>query len=110
MSLFFAASGGLKIYYQRDFDHFTIADTAQAPGFDPSFHRLLSYGAAFDFTIGKTMPDKKAEMRGLIADMRLELEDHYAAKNRDKKAQISLKKEDLGPNDDYTQGEQSVAW
>ena len=106
----FVSTGGLKIYYQRDFDHFTTADTTQAPGFDPSFHRLLSYGAALDFTIGKTMPDKRKELKSLIAEMKLELEGHYSRKDRDKKVQISLKKEDLGPNDDYTQGEQSVGW
>ena len=106
----YAASGGLKIYYQRDFDHFTVADTLQAPGFDPLFHRILSYGAALDYAVSKTMPVRKAEMQGFIDDLRHDLESHYARKDRDKKIKITLQKEDLGATDDYTMGQESVGW
>jgi len=105
----FAASGGLKIYYQRDFDHFTTADTLQAPGFDPLFHRLLSCGAALDFAIAKNMGGRIDVFRAQIAALEEGLVDHYSRKDRDQKVRLSLKKEQYGP-DDATDGMQSVDW
>ena len=105
----FEASGGLKIYYQRDFDHFTTADTTQAPGFDPLFHRLLSYGAALDYAIAKNMGGRIDLFRAEIAALEEGLVDHYSRKDRDQKVRLSLKKEQYGP-DDATDGMQSVDW
>lgn len=105
----FAASGGLKIYYQRDFDHFTVADTLQAPGFDPLFHRLLSYGAALDYAIAKNMEGRINTFRSQIQILEEGIVDHYSRKDRDQKVRISLRREAYGP-DDTMEGERSVDW
>lgn len=43
-------TSGMKVYLNRDVTLFTTASTTAAPGFVPSFHRILSYSAAIDFT------------------------------------------------------------
>ena len=105
----FASSGGLKIYYQRDFDHFAASDTTQEPGFDPLFHRILSYGAALDYAIAKNMEGRTASFRGEITSLEAGLIERYSTRNKDQKVRFHLKKEEYGP-DDTQEGERSVDW
>lgn len=51
---------GLKIYFTREVDEFTTSDTTQEPGLPEPFHRLLSLGAAADFTLAKGLPNYTA--------------------------------------------------
>jgi hypothetical protein len=105
----YSLSGGLKIYYQRDFDHFTASDTTQYPGFNPLYHRLLSFGAALDYAIANTMPNKIAMCQNEIAKLEAGIIDSYSTRNRDLKTRMSLKKEEYGVSDDDI-GEESVDW
>ncbi len=105
----FASSGGLKIYYQRDFDHFTVADTTQTPGFDPLFHRILSYGAALDYAIAKNMEGRIASFTQAIQELEANLVNRYSTRNKDEKVRFTLKKETYNP-DEFDEGERSVGW
>lgn len=107
----YASSGGLKIYYQRDFDHFSASDTTQAPGFDPTFHRYLSYGAALDYAISKNMEGRIASFQREILRLEAAMLDHYARKSSDQKVRLTLKREDYGPDDVLSNyGQESVDW
>lgn len=105
----YSDSAGLKIYYQRDFNHFTASDTTKTPGFDPTFHRLLSLGAALDYAVAKDMPGRVASFQQEIAALEAQLIEHYAKKDSSQKVRISLKREYYGP-DDIEEGEESVDW
>ena len=104
----YASSGGLKIYYQRVPDYFTADDTTQEPGFAKPFHRLLSYGAAYDYAIAKNMMGKIPLLQTEIAKIEAGLIEFYSSRNRDMRQRITLKKEDYG-TEEY-EGEKSVDW
>lgn len=46
-------TAGLKLYYSREVDEFTSADTTQEPGFAEPYHRLISLGAAYDWGVSR---------------------------------------------------------
>ena len=74
---------GLKIWFMREVDEFTTADTTQEPGFDEPFHRMLSLGASYDYALKKGLPaaDRiKAEL--LEYEQRLAI--YYADKQQDR--------------------------
>ena len=72
---------GLKCYFQRSPDAFTSSDTTQQPGFPDIFHRLLSLGASYDYTFDKNM-------RQEIEQLRTQMQEFYAQRNRDTKIRI----------------------
>lgn len=42
-------TSGLKLHYSPDIDLFVSTDTTQKPTLPPPFHRLVSYGASYDW-------------------------------------------------------------
>lgn len=50
---------GLRIHILREIDIFTTADTTQEPGFPEAFHRIVVYGACYDF-MSRPNGDKEA--------------------------------------------------
>jgi len=81
-------SAGLKIYVAREPDAFTASDTTKEPGFCELYHRILSYGGAFDWFVKSQQEDRAAEMKALIADQESGLREFYGGRNRDKKTRI----------------------
>lgn len=51
-------AAGLKVYYQRVPSYFLTSDTTKTPGFNPLYHRILSYGASLDYCIWNDMNNK----------------------------------------------------
>lgn len=47
----FTLSSALRVYFEKDFTAFTVADTTKTPGFAGPFHRALSIGAALDYAL-----------------------------------------------------------
>lgn len=77
-------SNGLIVYFQRTFDEFTASDTTQEPGFAAPFHRILSYGGAYDYEIAKFGVTEKAKgFRAEISDLEKQLKEFYGQRNRD---------------------------
>jgi len=53
----YASTAGGRLIYRRRPDYFTASDTIQEPGFPAPFHRILSYGAAYDYAVAKGLPN-----------------------------------------------------
>lgn len=65
-------ASGLKIYFDREVDEFTTADTTQEPGIAEPFHRILSLGAAYDFAVAKGLANVnllRQEVEMLLRDL-----------------------------------------
>lgn len=76
-------SEGLKLYFTRDIDEFSVTDTSSSPGFDNHFHRLISLGSAYDYCISHGVKEK---MTGIMAEMnnlKGQLTDFYGMRHRD---------------------------
>lgn len=85
-------TAGLKIYFLREVDEFTVADTTQEPGIAEPFHRVISLGASYDFALAKGLQNTavlKQEVEQLLA----ELGQFYSARHRNFKAQLRVRKE-----------------
>lgn len=53
-------TNGLRIFFDREVDEFTSADTTQEPGLPEPFHRVISLGAAYDYAIAHGLSNAKA--------------------------------------------------
>ena len=73
----------LKIYFGRDIDEFAITDTTQEPGFNKNFHRILSYGAAYDYALANGITKKVNSLRNEIAIMKEGITSYYKDRNAD---------------------------
>lgn len=80
-------SCGLKIYFQRTMDEFTASDTTQQPGFAATFHRILSWGGAYDYALAKGLDQAKA-FRQEIEQMKSDLQKFYGERNKDEKVRM----------------------
>lgn len=78
-----AAGASLRIWYARNFDDFVAADTTQVPGFVKLWHRLISYGAAYDFAISRNKNNVN-QLRQELAIMEKEFRAFYQNKNKDR--------------------------
>lgn len=66
-------TAGLKLYFLREIDEFATSDTSQEPGLPEPFHRILSYGAAYDFCTAKNLPQAvmyRQEVEVMLRDLR----------------------------------------
>jgi len=52
-------TAGLRLHILREIDIFTTSDTDQEPGFPEPFHRIVVYGACYDF-LSRPGGDKEA--------------------------------------------------
>lgn len=46
-----AVSAGLKVWFKRDISEFVSTDTTKVPGFETTWHPMLSIGAALEYCI-----------------------------------------------------------
>jgi len=80
-------SNGLRVHVSREVD--SLADSADVPGFNEQFHRILSLGAALDWAIAYGDGHKEVDIRRqlfgdqTVPGMRKELEKFYGRRNRD---------------------------
>lgn len=82
-------TGGGKMYFSREVDAFTAADTTQEPGFAEPFHRILSLGAAYDWLIVNDTPDKADRILGQYEQLRAELRGFFSTRNKDKSVRLT---------------------
>jgi hypothetical protein len=87
----FTASEGLKLVLDRDIDAFTSTDTIQEPGLPSLFHRVISLGAAYDFSRSLMMQEKTNVLKGDLDRMVAELQDYYARRSRNQNKNIRPK-------------------
>lgn len=94
------AQNGLKVWFQRPPSYFTASDTTKEPGINSLFHRLVSTIASLDYATTNSMPIAGGVMRGgyktgLLAkvdELKQDLVDSYALRNKDDHARVSAKK------------------
>jgi len=88
-------SKGLKLFFSRDIDEFVSTDTTQEPGFNDSFHPLLSYGACLDYAIAYGMTNKLGYLRAEIKDLKSSLQTFYGSRHRDEPTRIRPRRENI---------------
>lgn len=87
--------GGLQIYLSRSV--IPLVNPTDIPGFDKSFSRILSIGAAMDYAISKGDIQKQAHLRNMIFDpitgLKPDLEKFFGKRNKEFKQRINLRRE-----------------
>ena len=79
---------GLKIYISREPYTFLATDTTREPGIAEPFHRILSWGASFDWFMAKNQGDKAANMKALMDEKYAQLKEFYGGRDRDKTMRV----------------------
>lgn len=77
------ATGGLRVYFQREPNYFVNTDTTKAPGFVTTSHRLVSLKASYDFAVANNLTDKIKVLDTEIAKEDLKLRGFYGRRNKD---------------------------
>lgn len=84
-----SAGAKIRIEWDRNIIPFTTADyssdpndSTQIPGFDPVFHHLLSYGAAYEFANANNLP-QLANIKQDLVDWEARLREAYGRKDKD---------------------------
>lgn len=72
---------GIKIYTTRQLEVFDPTDTTKEPGFDETYHRILSLGAAVDWLSTYGTQENVSNKKGLLDEMRQDLKEAYASRN-----------------------------
>ena len=80
-------TNGLKIWINRDISPFTASDTTKTPGFDPVFHRILSFGAAYDWALARGGKNLNL-LFASVNDLMNQLGDYYSKKQDDRQNAI----------------------
>lgn len=85
---------GLKVHISREVD--ALSATDDEPGFNEQFHRILSLGAALDWTIAYGDNQKEVDLRRqlfgdqTVPGLKNELQTFYGNRNRDRKNRINV--------------------
>lgn len=88
----YASADGLKVFFQRSGDDFTVSDTTKTPGFSANFHRVISLGASYDWAIVNN-PSKATTLRSEIEQLKTELQTFYGERAKYEKTQLTPKTE-----------------
>ena len=80
-------TNGGKMYFAREVDPFTTADTTQEPGFAEPFHRILSIGAAIDWLMVNDT-SKVDRWTGQYEQLRAEMREFYSTRNEEVKIRL----------------------
>lgn len=83
------ATAGLKVYYERMAELFTITDTTKQPGFANIFHRLLAVGPAYEYATANNLNTNKIKLlRDEVVLLENDIKEFYSKKSKDE--QVSL--------------------
>lgn len=80
---------GGKMFFSRDVDAFTSADTTQKPGIPTPFHRILSQGASYDWLTVNGSLEKADRVLRDQTSLRKELTKFYSDRNKDDRTRIT---------------------
>lgn len=95
----YTATAGIKVYFQRNVDYFTTADTTKAPGFAATFHRLIPLYAARDFCAKEDMDSRYKKIEVQITKMEAALIAFYSSRSRDERPRLRPRRENYGAED-----------
>ena len=91
---------GLRINLQRGPSYFVVGDTTKSPGFNPLFHRLLSYGPSLDYCMKNEMVTKIKLLQPRVDKLELGLVEIYAQRSGDEKIRATVHSENYGMGGD----------
>jgi hypothetical protein len=83
-------ASGLKVFFSRDLDKFTITDTTQEPGFVSDFHEIISKGAAIEWATAH-MPERVASLYQVISRIKSDMQNFYGSRSRETKTKFTPK-------------------
>lgn len=81
-------SAGIQVFYQRPPSYLASDALSKVPGFNPLFHRILSFGAAIDYAIAKGLDKKLRNIQPRFDALRAGLMDAYARRPRDEQPML----------------------
>jgi len=86
-----AVEDGLKIWFARKIENIFTAtgNDTRSPGIDEQFHRVISYGASYDWALTKTDGSRASAFLNEISKLEAEIKRFYGRKDDDR--QIILK-------------------
>jgi hypothetical protein len=81
------STGGLKIYFQRKANYFTVSSTTTQPGFAKHLHRYISFYMAKDYAVAKMLQGNKiTSLMNELATMKQAIISFYSTRKKDEKA------------------------
>jgi hypothetical protein len=83
-------TAGLKVYFDRNADAFSITDTSTVPGFETNFHRLISCGAALDFAQSRQLINSINILTPKLSSLKSDLIEFYSSRAVEEKPQIRI--------------------
>lgn len=81
-------TNGGKMFFAREIDAFTAADTTQEPGIPEPFHKIVSLGMSMDWLLVNDTSSKVDRVVQQYEQLRAELREFCAKKNKDVKVGI----------------------
>lgn len=85
----YSSTGGLRAFFQRRADYFTISDTIKEPGFAKHLHRYLSLSAAWDFAFAKGL-SKLNFIKSEMLIMEKNIQAFYSYRPKDERPKLSV--------------------
>lgn len=82
-------SDGGTIYYSREIDLITTADTTQEPTLPEPFHRIPNIGAALDWLLVNSTVDKYNRWLSQYEQLRQEMREFYSSRNKEVRPNLS---------------------
>lgn len=80
-------SQGLKVYFKRNVDKFTTADTTQAPGFASPFHSILAYMASIPYCMTYKQ-DRVGMYENKVLQIKDSIKSFYSRRSKDEVARL----------------------
>lgn len=84
-------TNGLRIFFDREVDEFTVSDTTQEPGLPEPFHHILSVGAAYDFCSSKGKP-QAGNLRQELELLHQQLREFFSGRQQDQRLKMRPKR------------------
>ena len=86
----YSQDDSLKVWFQRGGTYFATTDTIKKAGFAEIFHRYLSLGAAYDYSLKNNLTSRN-QLREEISAMEEEIKDFYALRQKDEHIRLSVR-------------------
>ncbi len=87
----YSQAASLKVYYQRTMDPFVATDTTKEPGFANIFHKLLAWGASFEYAMANNLNAQKLSvLKNEVQIQEDELKEFYSKKSKDEQLRIRV--------------------
>lgn len=83
------STDGIQVFFQRAPSYFLTTDQAKIPGFASIFHRYLSYGAAYDYAVTKTLPGTKIQqLQTQIQILEQQIKSFHSKRGKDEQVRL----------------------